>query len=168
MDYKRVLILAVVILLAFCPIQSFAAGKIGVVDIERIVADSHLANEATERLREEFEPRRKDLQRREQKIADAEDLLKRDSMILGDKERNKKERELFDMQRDLKRDGEDFREDLELAQNQERAKLLKKVKETIDAIGETQKFDLIVFKEGVAFASAKIDITNAVLEKLAK
>lgn len=86
---------------------------------------------------------------------------------MSDSERNKLEREIRSLKRDLKRSRDEFREDLNIRRNEELAKLQKLVVETIRAIAQEGGFDLVV-TDGVLYASDRIDITAMVLEKLKK
>jgi outer membrane protein len=94
-----------------------------------------------------------------------EDKIARDGAVMSESERSKSERELLNQKRDLKRSQDEFREDLNIRRNELLAKLQKELNDTIVALAKEENFDLVLF-EGVVFASDRIDITDAVLERL--
>jgi outer membrane protein len=80
-------------------------------------------------------------------------------------EHSKLDRDILTLQRDVKRKGDEFREDLNLRKNEEMNKLLGIIQSAISDIGKEENYDLIVY-EGVAYASSAIDLTDKVLDKL--
>ena len=71
------------------------------------------------------------------------------------------------MRRELKRDADEFRDDVNFRRNEEFAKIQKQIVEAIQVIASEQKFDLVL-GEGVIFASKAVDITDMVIDKLKK
>ena len=68
------------------------------------------------------------------------------------------------MSRDFQRKQREFREDLNLRQNEENAAIIEKANKSIKQIAETEKFDLIV--QDVVWVSPKLDITDKVIKSL--
>ena len=65
----------------------------------------------------------------------------------------------------MRREQDEFREDLNLRRSQELSKLQQKVTEVIQALAKAEKYDLIV-SDGVIFAGERVDITDMILERL--
>ncbi len=141
--------------------------KIGVVSLGRVFQEAPQARTTAKNLEKEFSPRKKKLQESEKKIKEKEERLLRDSAVMNETERRKSERELLAMKRELKRSQEEFREDLNIRQNEEFNRLRQIISRVIDELAREKGFDLIL-GENVIFASGEIDITQEVLDRLNK
>jgi outer membrane protein len=86
---------------------------------------------------------------------------------MSEQERTKLERDIVAKQRDLKRDQDEFREDLNFRRNEEFGKIQKRVVIAIQKIAKENNFD-VVLGEGVIFASPKVDISGLVIDYLKK
>jgi outer membrane protein len=86
---------------------------------------------------------------------------------MAEAEARKLERDIVSKRRDLKRDQDEFREDVNLRRNEEFGKIQKEIVQSIQDVAKAEGYDLVL-GEGVIYASDKTDITNAVLERLRK
>ena len=141
--------------------------KIGFVNAARVLEEAPQAEAARSQLEQEFSPRDKKLLASQKEVKDLEDKLTRDGAIMSESERHKLERDIIDRKRDLKREQEDFREDLNIRRNEAFEQLRKRVSEVIINLSKEQKFDLIV-SDGVVYASDRIDITDQVIKRLSQ
>ena len=80
-------------------------------------------------------------------------------------EAQKLQRDIMTRRRDLKRDQDEFRDDVNLRRNEEFGKIQKKIIQTIQEVAKAQGYDLVL-GDGVIYASDKVDITNLVIDKL--
>lgn len=87
--------------------------------------------------------------------------------MLADSDRIQLEKDVRDLRRKIKRDTEEFREELNVRQNEELRKLERVVLKVVAKIAEKEKYDLIIH-QGAIFASNRIDITDKVLAELSK
>ena len=140
--------------------------KVGFVSTERIFRDAAPAKAATAKLEQEFSKREKDLQELAAKLKSTAEKLDKDAPVLSDAERNKRQRELAEMDKDFQRRQREFREDLNQRRNEELAVVLERANKVIKQIADAEKYD-IVFQEAVYF-SPRIDITDKVLKALNK
>ena len=164
---KATQMLAAAVIAASVPAHSFAQElKIGFVSTERIFSDATPAKAATAKLEQEFSKRDKDLQELAARVKSAAEKLDKEGPVLSDAERNKRQRELGEMDRDFQRRQREFREDLNQRRNEELAVVLEKANKVIKQIAETEKYDLVL-QEAVYF-SPRIDITDKVLKALNK
>jgi outer membrane protein len=86
---------------------------------------------------------------------------------MSESERARLERDVMNMRRELKRDSDEFRDDVNFRRNEEFAKIQKMIVEAIQSIAAEQKYDLVL-GEGVIFASKAVDITDLVIDRLKK
>lgn len=145
--------------------STFAALKIGYVNIVKVIEQAPQGELALKRLDAEFAPRDKKLLSMRDQIKLIETDLEKDSLVLNNLDRQKKERELLVLKRDLRRATQEFREDYNLRRNEELAALQKLVYKTIINLAKKEQYDLIVH-EGAVYSSKTIDITDKVLSLL--
>lgn len=141
----------------------YAALKVGYVNIVKVIEKAPQGELALKRLDAEFAPRDKKLLAMREQIKTIETDLEKDSLVLNTVDRQRKERELLVLKRDLRRATQEFREDYNLRRNEELAALQKLVYKTITNLAKKDKYDLIVH-EGAVYSSPNIDITDKVLQ----
>ena len=98
-------------------------------------------------------------------LADAIRQLADADLGLSDTERVRLEREVRGLERRIKRNEQDFREELNIQKNNEFKKVRVLVLEAIARFGKRNDYDLIV-SDGVLYANKRIDVTERILESL--
>jgi outer membrane protein len=83
---------------------------------------------------------------------------------MAESDRHTKEREFADLNRDFQRRQREFKEDLNMRQNEEMAKIFERVNKVIKSIAETEKYDLIL--QEAVYASPRIDLTDKIIKIL--
>jgi outer membrane protein len=141
--------------------------KIGVVDTERVLAESAPAVRALRKIEREFLPRDQDLKKLAIQAKELQDLLEKEGKRMPEAERRNKERDLAALNREYQRGQRQMREDLSLRQNDEVAALQLTATKAIQIIAETEKYDLILPLRDLVYRSPRIDITDKVLKALA-
>ncbi len=166
MKYKMLNVGAAAVLSAFLAVPAFAneANKIGYVNTQRVFRDAPAAVKAQKKLDAEFSRRDQDLQVVAKKLQTLQENLEKNGVTMSESERRNKERELNDLNRDFQRRQREFREDLNLRQNEEMAAVLEQANKAIKQIAENEKFDLIL--QDVVWVSPKLDITDKVIKAL--
>ena len=145
------------------PVASPVSSRIGFVDIPYLIDRAPQALEAEQRLKAEFAPRQEEL---EVQRAELDSLAGRlDDLALSDDEREQLEREMGSLDRRIKRNEQDFREELNIQKNDEFKYVRVVVLEAIASFGKEHDYDLIV-SDGVLFANQRIDVTERILESL--
>lgn len=154
------------LLLAMAAQMTFAAElKIGFVNTERIFRESAPAIRASKKLEKEFAARDQEIQKMAKQFRDMQAHFEKENATMSDSDRRAKERDLANLNRDLQRAQREFREDLNVRQNEERAAFQDRVNKAISDLAEREKFDLIL--QEAVFVSNRIDITDKVLRALA-
>ena len=142
-----------------------AEAKLGYISASELLEKSPQAESASTKMEQEFTPRRNKLQADAKELKQLEDKLAKDGATLTDAERSKMERDIIGRKRDISREQDSYREDLTMRRNDELAKLQQVVRETIQVIGKEENYDLIFF-DGVAYASPKMDLTEKAMQRL--
>jgi outer membrane protein len=138
--------------------------KIGYISLERLLRDSNPARAATQKLEGEFQKRDRELQDAGQKLKAAAERFDKDAPVLPEADRNRRQRELQDMDREFQRRQRELREDLNQRRNEELQALLERAQRIVRQIAEQEKYDLIV--QDAVYFSPRVDITDKVLRAL--
>jgi outer membrane protein len=141
-----------------------AEGKIGFVNLDRILRDAAPAVRAQKKLEGEFARREQELAKLAEGLKRMQETLEKNVMTMSESERQKREREFGELNRDFQRKQRELREDFNQRRNEELASVLERANRAVRQIAEAEKFD-IIFQEAV-FASPRIDITDKVIRAL--
>lgn len=147
-----------------CAAASAQELKIGYVNSERILRDSAPARAATQKLEQEFAKRDRDLQEMGVKLKAAAERFEKDSPVLSESDRARRQRELAEMDREFQRRQREFREDLNQRRNEELQILLERAQRIVRQVAEQEKYDIIV--QDAVYFSSRVDITDKVLRAL--
>ena len=138
--------------------------KIGFVNGQRVINESPQAARAKKKLEKEFEKRDQDLQRLGKQLQSMQEGLEKNAVTMSEADRRNKEREFNDLNREFQRRQREFREDLNLRQNEEMSAIYERVNKVIKQVAESEKYDLIL-QEAVV-VSNRIDLTDKVIKAL--
>jgi outer membrane protein len=139
--------------------------KIGYVNTQRIFRDAPAAVRAAKKIEAEFSRRDQELQTLARQLQDMQDTLEKNAVTMSEADRRAKEKELNELSREFQRKQREFREDLNLRQNEENAAIIDKANQAIKQLAENEKYDLIV--QDVVWASPRLDITEKIIKALA-
>ena len=164
---KKIATLLVALAVAMPVAPAVAAEmKIGYVNTQRIFRDAPAAQKAAKKIESEFSKRDQDLQRMAKQLKDLQEGLEKNAVTMSESERRAKEKEFADLSREFQRRQREFREDLNLRQNEENAAVIEKANKAIKQIADAEKFDLIL--QDVVWVSPRLDITDRVIKALAE
>lgn len=149
----------------FAPAQA-QSSRIAWLSPERIYNESKLATLATKKLQEEFAKREQIVKDLAQRLKDTSDKLEKDLPTLPEGERNKRQREVVELDKEFQRRQREFREDVNQRSNEERALIAEKATRIIKRLAETEGYDIVL--QDAVWANPRIDITKKVLEELDK
>jgi outer membrane protein len=160
----RLLLLAAAACFALPAGQALAQGKIGVVQIERIVRDSQPALRAQKKLEAEFGKREAELAKVADQLKRMQDELEKDGVTMPESQRRNKERDFENISREFQRKQREYREDVNQRRNEELGQVIEQANRIIRQIAESEKYD-IIFQEA-AYANPRIDITDKVIKAM--
>jgi outer membrane protein len=147
------------------PAATSAAGKIGFIDVQRVLARSAAGVAAREQLEKEKGVVDKEMVARRQELEKLrEEIDKKGSLMSADARREKQE--LFERKRrDASRMADDYQKELEKKEQTLLQKVLQELSGVIDKLGKERGYYLIVEKRGavVLYASAEADLTDEVI-----
>ena len=132
--------------------------KIGYVNTQRIFRDAPSAVRAAKKIEAEFSKRDQELQRMAKQLQSMQENLETNAMTMSEADRRTKEKSLNDLSREFQRKQREFREDLNLRQNEENTAIIDKANRAIRQIAESERYDLIL--QDVVWVSQQLDITD--------
>lgn len=156
-------ILSVALLGAFALPAVAQELRVGVVNIQALMEQAPQTKAAMDALQEEFAPRQREFVAKQKEFEDLQAKAQKDFTVMGETERQNAEKELRDLQREVTRLQNEFREDLNLRQNEELGKLQRSLLKEVQDYAQAEGYDLIV-GDGVLYASSAVNVTNNVLQ----
>ena len=157
------LLTALALLSAMSALPAAAQGlKIGVVNVSLLMDRAPQTKSAMDALQEEFAPRQREILAKQTELQEEVEKAQRDASVMSETERRNAEKSVRDLQREVTRLDTEFREDLNLRQNEELAKLQRSILQEVQTYAQAEGYD-IVGGDGVLFASTSANITEEVL-----
>jgi outer membrane protein len=164
---KKTIARLLVALMASLPVSYASAVeqlKVGYVNTQRLFRDAPAAVRAAKKIEQEFSKRDQDLQRLAKQVQGLQETLEKNGVTMAEPDRRAKEKDLGELSREFQRKQREFREDLNLRQNEENAAIIEKANKAIKQLAENEKYDLIV--QDVVWVSPRLDITDKVIKAL--
>ena len=140
--------------------------KLGFVNTERILRDSSPAKAAQTKIEAEFKKRNDDLERLANNLRSSAQKFEKDAPVLSESDRNKRQRELANMDAEIQRKRREFQEDFNRRRNEEFASIVEKANIAIKKIAEQENYDVII--QDAVTVNPRIDITDKVIQSLGK
>ena len=158
------LLLALALLPALVCAQA-PGDKIGYVDLKRLIDNAPQMIESRTHLEREFAPRDTSLKVDEKRLDELRQRYERDNAIMAKTDADALKREVDALDRSIKHTREDLRNELNARAAADRDRIWQQINDVVIEYARAQGFDLIV-PSPVVYASSRIDITDAVLDRL--
>lgn len=160
-------ILTVFMLLAgVLPVTAVAQSpKIGYVDVPYLIDNSPQAKEASGQLEEEFGAAQQKLQQEQQEYQRLQEKMQKDGLVMSDSDRQDIEQRMRELKREIQRNEEAFREELNIQRNDAFKRVRNAVMQAVQKLAEEEGYDLIV-GQGALYASEGVNLTERVLERM--
>ena len=152
----------IVLVCAFIVPASAKNLKVGVVNMPILIERAPQTKSAMDALQEEFAPRQREFLAKQKEFEELSTKVQKDLAVMGETERRNAEKNLRDLQREVTRLQTEFREDLNLRQNEELGILQRSILKEVQDYAQQEGYDLVV-GDGVLYASAAVNITEEVL-----
>ena len=143
-------------------------GKIGVIEVQKIVQESAIGKESLARVQKVQQAKQEDLQKRQKELRDMEQKIQDQGKSLSEDAMEKLQKDYQTKALDLKRFQDDAQRELEESQRKELGELEKRIMPVINEVAREQGYALVFnkFNSGLLFADDKtVDLTEAVITK---
>lgn len=151
--------------LALLPVVASAQGKLGYVDMKRLLDSAPQVQAGRERLQREFAGRDTALKADETRLADLKKAYDRDTALLSKADADTRKREIDALDRSIKRIRDELRTELKTRSDAELDKSWQEINNAVVEYAREHGLDLVV-PSPVVYADPRIDITDRVLERL--
>lgn len=139
--------------------------KIGYVNVQRLLIEAPQASAANRTLETEFAPRQRDLLAKQNSFKTRAEKFQKDGAVMGADERRNTENDLRRDERELARQLDELREDLNNRKNEELGKLRVELLREVETFARQGNYDLIV-SDGLLFVDPGLDVTAQILQAL--
>ena len=163
-------LLAIVLAACFATHAWAEEGKVGVVDMLKVIDQSKQGKKASEEMAAKLKAAKSDIQSRESELVSLKDQIEKNSMTLSAEALAQKERQYQDKLVDYQRKLEDYQYQLSAKNDEINKMMLSLMKDIIERIGSTGGYILILERtaSGVLYRSDSVDLTNEVIQELNK
>jgi outer membrane protein len=145
-----------------------AGGKIGVIEVQKIVQESAIGKESLARVQKVQQAKQDELAKRQKELRDMEQKIQDQGKALSEDAMEKLQKDYQAKALDLKRFQDDAQRELEESQRKELGDLEKRIMPVITEVAREQGYALVFnkFNSGLLFADDKsVDLTEAVITK---
>ncbi len=168
-EMNKKITMALFVMLMILPLGVMAAEiKIGFVNSLKILDEAPQTKAAMDAWQSEFSPKKDKLIAEQTKLKKLEEKLVRDGALMSSSERKGLERDIMNQQRDLRRNEEEYNEDLNMRRNEVLQEVQSKVMNVINSMAKEENYDLIFSESGVVYFNENMDISDKVLSRLKK
>ncbi len=154
-------------LLPFLALAQSPAGKVGYVDLKRLIDNAPQMVESRARLQREFAPRDAALKTDAAHLAELKRRYDRDNAIMSKPDAEALKRQVDTIDRSIQRARETLRNDFNTRAASDRDRIWQQINDAVIDYARAHGYDLIV-PSPVVYANPRIDITDAVLDELRK
>ena len=146
-----------------------AADKVGYINLQRLVSESKIGEEAREDIQKMRKAKEEDLQRRLESLNKMKDELNRNWDELDPRNRRDRRAELKRAYEDYQRMVNDAKEDILREDREVVAIILQKADGVLKRVAKKNKYTIILKDpQAIGYLDPKVDITDEVLEALNK
>ena len=163
---KTVLILVITICIFGSVSYAADVVKIGVVDLQRIVALSSYGKSAQSEINEKGEALMADLKEKEKELEGLKNKLEREALVMSTEKREEKEREFRIKLGDAKALEKKYQKEMQGLNIKLVSRIQTDVVKLVEEVGKKEGFLLIIEKReaGVMYSPSTIDISDKVIQ----
>lgn len=143
-----------------------AAPRIGYIDVKRLIDTAPQFIESKAKLEREFAKQNAQITADDAKLTALKQRYERDSAIMTKDNAEALKREIDATERDNKRRRDETRAEYNSRGAEEVNRNLRLINDTAIELARTQGYDMVVGSQAVLYASPRVDITDAVLQRL--
>ncbi len=163
--FKKLMTIAVIALGFSSAVQANTV-KIGYVDVQYVMAKSPQRVAIAEKLKKEFKEPDEELKKLAGDFQKMQEKGKKDAATMSEQERLDLGRKLQEMEAKAKLKQKNLQEDMQRRSQEEQRLLYIEIQKAIKAVSEEEKYDMIVNREALLWASKATNLSDKVLAKL--
>lgn len=143
-----------------------SAGKIGIVDLQRVIRDSQAGKTAKAAFEREFQDKRRIIEQKTEQLSRMKQDFIAKASVMEENARKQKAEEIDRIEKDLNRTRDDFRDELQKRDFELTQKILSELEGVIQKIGDSDGYVIIIEKTegGVIYAAKGVDLTDKIIQ----
>jgi outer membrane protein len=142
-----------------------STGKIGYIDLQRVILESKAGKTAKSAFEREFNQKASLIEQKKTALDQEKESFLKQSTVMDEEARLRKSDELQKREKDLNRTRDDYRDELQRRDLDLSKQILSQVVEIINNIGQSEGYELIIEKsEGGVLCCKGADITDRVIK----
>jgi outer membrane protein len=149
------------------PLANAQTQKIATINMQQALAETADGKKAVADLRAKFGPKDQDFQRRSQELQATQDKLRKTQNTISEEAKTKLEGDIATMTRNLHRDSDDAKADMEQEEQKMVQELGGKIMQVINKYAADNQYAMVFDVSGqpnnIMFASAAVDITRDII-----
>jgi outer membrane protein len=165
---RKIIPLLAALLLISAP--AFAAGKIGVLNVQEVLKKSEPGQQAMQSLQEQFKDMKDRLDTEKADIEKMREELQKQGMVLSQQAKMDKEIEFKRRIRDFQDEVQNFQRKTKAEEQRLSVPIIETIMEVVDQFGKDNGYDLILDGNaaGVMFVNEPVNVTNQVIVEVNK
>ncbi|MDY6820417.1 MAG: OmpH family outer membrane protein [Deferribacterota bacterium] len=164
---KRIFLTSMLIIFAITVIPLHADVKVGVANLQRALDESEAGKQAVEKMKEFFQEKQKEINRRKAELAQLKEEITNQSSLLTEEAKKDKMSTYQDRMKELQRFIQDSNEEMRKKESEYVSKIARELRDVVKELGRELGYDLIIEADqgGVLYNSNMVDITGKVIER---
>ena len=155
------------------PSTAFAAPKVGVVEVQKVMEAIPAWNKAVELLRKEFDKKKVELEARQTDLQKKKDQIEAKRMVTDPKAIAEEEQKFMATANDFRNEFMQAQQDISMREGALKEAMLARIEKAVSAVGERDEYDYIVeagpeTAPNVLYAAKSALITQATIESYKK
>lgn len=145
-----------------------APTKVGIISVQQALVATKDGQRAVQELEQQFAPKRKELEKKQQAVQQMQAQLQKGSAVLSEDQRRKLMGDIDTQTKAFNRDQEDYSAELEQAQGRILQELGQKMMAVLDKYAKEKGFAIILDVSNqqtpVLYAANEVDVTKDIIE----
>jgi outer membrane protein len=140
--------------------------RVGVIDVRKVLVESKHGQQSRAELEKMVKERRDKLGKEEAAIKAMHEKLEKDKLVLNEKQKEQKQKEIQDRVGTLKKMSQEAQQEVGKRDNELSAKASSVLREIVDSIAKQEKLTLVIDKNqsSILWVGEEVDITDRVLK----
>lgn len=166
---KNTVVVLFICLLCFTGFsQGLNSGPLNIayVDLDKIMSESEVIRKSVEDVQDEINEEREAIAEKLTRFKVLSESLEQQSTILSEKQKKTRRDEIEELKMTIEDQQDKINRMIRRSEREIVEPTLKRVEETINAVGKEIGFDLILRSDTVLYASERVDITDMIIRRI--
>jgi outer membrane protein len=143
---------------------------VGIVDIQKIITSVKEGKSVMDTLKKSFDDKKAKLQKKEDEIKKMQEAFQKQSLVLSDAEKGKKQQQMQEEVMKLREQTMEYQKDIQKQEADLKKPILDKLKDIIEGVSKKEKVDFTIeiSSSPLVYAQNKKELTQEVIKEYDK